>query len=99
METLDAPRGQEQKPDINGLDCLTHQSRRPFYELGGLRLANPPPDRGHEKAPVPESLAAQGTRAEITGLEVARQAVDYTVQPRLTTRPRIIGTLHLRVTA
>jgi hypothetical protein len=97
MGMLDAPRGQEQKLDINRLDCLTHQSRHPFYKLRGLRLANPPPDRGHEKAPVPDSLAAQGTRAEITGCEQARQQSEYTVPFGLATRPRILGTLHLRV--
>ena len=51
----------------------------------------------HEKAPVPESLAAQGTRAEITGKITPRRTADTTVCPSMATRPRIIGTLHLWV--
>ena len=95
--TLEARPEVALQSEINRLNWQTPSNCTIETNKVFCRLANPPPDRGHEKAPVPDSLAAQGTRAEITGLEVARQAVDYTVQPRLTTRPRILGTLHLRV--
>jgi hypothetical protein len=51
----------------------------------------------HEKAPVPESLAAQEPRAEITGKNPPRWVSNTTVCPSVATRPRIIGTLHLWV--
>lgn len=94
---LDAPRGHELTPKIKRLDCLTNLLEPSVLKRGGLKMANRPPDGAHEKAPVPESLAAQGTRAEITGCDQTRQQSEYTVPLGLATRPRILGTLHLRV--
>jgi hypothetical protein len=51
----------------------------------------------HEKAPVPDCLAALGTRAEITGKNPHWSASNTTVCLSVATRPRIIGTLRLWV--
>ncbi len=55
------------------------------------------PYNTHEKAPVPDGLAAQGTRAEITGKNPPRKPSDTTSGLPVATRPRIVGRLYLRV--
>jgi hypothetical protein len=61
--------------------------------FNALRKRCKPP--GHEKAPIPDCLAAGGIRAETTGGKVARCSSDNT--QRTGHASRIRGTLYLRV--
>lgn len=51
----------------------------------------------HEKTPVPDGLDALGTRVEVTGSEADRHSENNTENSKNATRPRIAGTLHIRV--
>ncbi len=50
-----------------------------------------------DKAPVPESLAALGTRAEATGKQPSRSEVDNTASGGKASCARIVGRLRLRL--